>query len=134
MNRWLLVILMAVGSSAAAQESFQERQAQRKKAEQARIDEALAIGKVGFKLEDWRWISSELVARVRLQNNTSATAKDFKVSCATYNGAGGSLSPANVVIYRTLKPGERALYEINFRRVNSQIATLSCTVNDWRTS
>ena len=35
----------------------QQRQEARKKVEQARIDEALAIGKVGFRLEDWRWIN-----------------------------------------------------------------------------
>jgi hypothetical protein len=133
MNKWLLLVCMAIGASAGAQESFQQRQEARKKAERERIDAALAVGRVGFRLEDWRWIKSELVARVRLQNNMTAIAKDFKVSCATYNRAGAALSPARVVVYRQLKPGERGNYEINFRRVNSQIATLSCTVDDWRT-
>ena len=129
-----LLMILVLSTPAAAQPSFQERQAERKKAEQARVDEALAVGKVGFRLEDWRWINAELVARVRLQNNMTAIAKDFKVSCATYNSAGAALSPARVVVYRELKPGERGIYEINFRRISSQIATLSCTVEDWRTT
>ena len=129
----LALLCAALSASVAAQDSFQQRQAERKKALQARIDSELAIGKVGFRLEDWGWRSAELIARVRLQNNMSAIAKDFKVSCATYNKAGATLSPANVVVYQQLKPGERGFYEINFRRVNSQIATLSCTVSDWRT-
>lgn len=133
MNKWLLFVCMTVAAPAGAQESFQKRQEARKKAEQERIDAALAVGKVGFRLEDWKWISAELVARVRLQNNMSAIARDFKVSCATYNKAGAALSPARVVVYHQLKPGERGLYDINFRRVDSQIATLSCTVEDWRT-
>jgi len=133
MNKWLLVACMTIAGSAGAQESFQQRQEARKKVEQGRIDEALAIGKVGFRLEDWRWINAELVARVRLQNNMTAIARDFKVSCATYNRAGAALPAARVVVYHQLKPGERGLYDINFRRVNSQIATLSCTVEDWRT-
>ena len=133
MNKWLLLACMGIGTATSAQSTFKEREAERKKADQARVDEALAIGKVGFRLEDWRWVNSELVARVRLQNNMAAIAKDFKVSCATYNRAGAGLPPANVVIYRQLRPGERGLYEINFRRVNSQITTLSCSVNDWRT-
>ena len=133
MKSWLIILSVAISPPVLAQSSFQERQAERKKAEQERIDAALTVGKIGFRLDDWRWVNAELVARVRLQNNMSATAQDFKVSCATYNRAGGTLPPANVVIYRQLKPGERGIYEINFRRVNSQIATLSCTVNDWRT-
>ena len=131
--KWLLAACIALATSAGAQESFEKRQAERKKALQAKIDSELAIGKVGFRLEDWGWKSAELIARIRLQNNMPAIAKDFKVSCATYNKAGAALPSANVVVYQQLKPGERGLYEINFRRVNSQTATLSCTVNDWRT-
>jgi hypothetical protein len=133
MNKWLLFVWMVVSASAVAQESFEKRQAERKKALQGKIDSELAIGKVGFRLEDWGWRSAELIARIRLQNNMSATAKDFKVACATYNKAGASLSPANVVVYHQLRAGERGTYEINFRRVSSEIATLSCTVADWRT-
>lgn len=129
----ILCIALGFTATAGAQESFEKRQAERKKALQAKIDSELAIGKVGFRLEDWGWKSAELIARVRLQNNMPAIAKDFKVSCAAYNKAGAALPSANVVVYRQLKPGERGLYEINFRRVNSQTATLSCTVNDWRT-
>jgi len=132
-SRWLVLACVALAVPAGAQESFEQRQAARKQALQAKIDADLAIGKVGFRLEDWGWRSAELIARIRLQNNMAATAKDFKVSCATYSKAGASLSPANVVVYQQLKPRERGLYEINFRRVNSQIATLSCTVSDWRT-
>lgn len=133
MKRALVILSVLLSPGAEAQSSYQERQAERKKAEQERIDAALTVGKIGFRLDDWWWVNAELVARVRLQNNMTKPAQDFKVSCATYNRAGATLSPANVVIYRKLKPGERGRYEINFRRVNSEIATLSCTVNDWRT-
>jgi hypothetical protein len=133
MTKWLLFLSLAVAASARAQESFEKRQAERQQALQARIDAELAIGKVGFRLDDWGWRRAELIARVRLQNNMSAPAQDFKVSCAAYNKAGAALPPANVVVYRQLKPRERGIYEINFRRISPQISTLSCSVNDWRT-
>jgi hypothetical protein len=81
--------------------------------------EDLAIGKVGFRLDDWKAGGSGnvMTARVRLQNNMQTLAKDFKVSCALYPR--GVATPLASVV--------------NLGRVHRQTATASCTIDDWRT-
>lgn len=129
--------------SKAEKDAEVRRDATAKQAEAKRAAAAKAVamqreadlkrGEVGFVVTSWRLggFDTVMIARLTLQNNTSAPVKDFVVACETYGNSGTKLSTPATILYEALKPGERRSFDVNLGLAHSQSARATCGIVKW---
>ena len=119
----------------------EERRLAREREERAEIERTMAAlsselkrGKIGFAIRERKLsgFGTVMILRFWLQNNMSATSKDFVISCLTSGASGTHLSTARETLYESLAPKQRKSFELNMGLVHPQSVSASCGVARWK--